>query len=246
MKSYFDSLFSIAHNNSPLEQIALVEIYSKMVNDYLLVDDRMSMAHSVELRVPFLDKDLVEYMFTIPGKIKIKHNVTKYLFRLAMKPYLPKKIIEKRKWGFTVNSFEQFKKDLKFVAFDVKIGDNWLDVPNAESIVQSLGLDFVWYIKCDTNIDKLNEYRDNLQEKFIRFFDNQQQSLDLFVDANRTRREAIDDQRRNLDIKFEELGTGIDTAAETLTTNINTNTGNVTTSVKQILKDVDDVIKTIK
>lgn len=96
------------------------------------------------------------------------------------------------------------------------------------------------------NLDTLNKYRDNLQEKFIRFFDDQQQSLDLIIDANRTRREAIDDQRRNLDIKFEELGTGIDTTTETLTMNVNTNTGNVTTSVKQILKDVDDVIKTIK
>lgn len=96
------------------------------------------------------------------------------------------------------------------------------------------------------NLDTINEYRDNLQEKFTRFFDDQQQSLDLFVDAKRTGREAIDDQRRNLDIKFEELGTGIDTAGETLTMNVNTNTGNVTKSVKQILKDVDDVIKTIK
>ena len=96
------------------------------------------------------------------------------------------------------------------------------------------------------NSEILNDYRSNLQEKFTRFFDDQQQSLDLFIDANRTRREAADDQRRNLDIKFEELETSIDTATETLSTNVNTNTGNVTTSVKQILKDVDDVVKTIK
>ena len=96
------------------------------------------------------------------------------------------------------------------------------------------------------NLDTLNEYRDDLHEKFVKFFDNQQHTLDLFIDTNRTQRESIDDQRRTLDVKLEELGTGIDTAAETLTVNINTNTGNVTTSVKQILKDVDDVIKTIK
>jgi len=54
--------------------------------------------------------------------------------------------------------------------------------------------------------------------------------------------------RRNLSASsmIEELETGIDTAAETLQMNINTNTGNVTTSIKQILKDVDDVIETIK
>lgn len=96
------------------------------------------------------------------------------------------------------------------------------------------------------NLEMLDEYRENLEDKFTRFFDDQQQSLDMFVDANRTRREPVDDQRRNLDIKFEELSAGIDTAAETLTLNVNTNTENVTTSVKQILKDVDDVIKAIK
>ncbi len=96
------------------------------------------------------------------------------------------------------------------------------------------------------NTEMLDEYRNTLQEKFTSFFDNQQQSLDSFIDVNRSRREAVDDQRRNLDIKFEELGNTIDTATETLSTNINTNTGNVTTSVKNILRDVDDIIKTMK
>ena len=76
----------------------------------------MSMAHSVELRVPFLDKDLVEYMFHVPTDLKIRYNTTKYLFREAMRPFLPDRIIDKKKWGFTVNPYEQFKKDLKTVA----------------------------------------------------------------------------------------------------------------------------------
>ena len=87
-----------------------------MVNDYLLTDDRMSMAHSVEERVPFLDRDLVDFGFTLPVEMKIKNNQTKNLFREAMKPYLPPKIITKKKWGFTVNPYLQFKKDLKDTA----------------------------------------------------------------------------------------------------------------------------------
>ncbi len=116
--SYFDPLFGVlaAAGVPALDAVSVVEFHSKMVNDYLLVDDRMSMAHSVELRVPFLDKDLVEYMFTLPAALKMKHNHTKYLFRKAMQPYLPPQILHKKKWGFTVNPYEQFKKDLKNVA----------------------------------------------------------------------------------------------------------------------------------
>lgn len=74
------------------------------------------MAHSVEERVPFLDRDLVDFGFTLPVEMKIKNNQTKNLFREAMKPYLPPKIITKKKWGFTVNPYLQFKKDLKDTA----------------------------------------------------------------------------------------------------------------------------------
>ena len=116
VREYFTPLFEQAKHLPAVDAIAYVEFHSKMVNDYLLVDDRMSMAHSVELRVPFLDKDLVEYMFHVPTAMKIKYNTTKYLFREAMRPYLPAKIIDKKKWGFTVNPYEQFKKDLKTVA----------------------------------------------------------------------------------------------------------------------------------
>jgi asparagine synthase (glutamine-hydrolysing) len=116
VSDYFTPLFQQASHLPPVDAIAYVEFQSKMVNDYLLVDDRMSMAHSVELRVPFLDKDMVEYMFSVPTRLKLRKNTTKYLFREAMRPYLPEKIISKKKWGFTVNPYDQFRKDLKTVA----------------------------------------------------------------------------------------------------------------------------------
>ena len=102
--------------NTPLDRVLLAEFNSKMVNDYLLVEDRMSMSHSVEERVPFLDRNLVDYGFSIPIEYKIKNGQTKALFRKSMEPLLPKKIVKKKKWGFTVNPYLQFKKDLKQVA----------------------------------------------------------------------------------------------------------------------------------
>lgn len=112
----FDRFFNKTNHLSPLDQVMFTEFHTKMVNDYLLVEDRMSMSHSVEERVPFLDLDLVKFGFSIPVEIKIKNNQTKNLFRKAMKGKLPDKILDKKKWGFAVNPYLQFKKDLKETA----------------------------------------------------------------------------------------------------------------------------------
>lgn len=51
--------------------------------------------------------------------------------------------------------------NLRFVAFDVQIGDNWLDVPRAEAFVRTLGLDFVDYVEVETDLELLNTIRDS-------------------------------------------------------------------------------------
>ena len=112
----FEAYFRDASSLSALEQVYHAEIHSKMVNDYLLTEDRMSMAHSVEERVPFLDLELVEFAMTIPDYQKMKGNYTKYLLRKAMSERLPEKIRQKKKWGFTFNPYLQFQKDLKQTA----------------------------------------------------------------------------------------------------------------------------------
>ncbi len=101
---------------TPLDSVYQAEFHTKMVNDYLLTEDRMSMAHSLEERVPFLDPDLVKLGFSIPASVKMKRNKTKYLLRKAMKSYLPPAILEKKKWGFSFNPYLQFQKDLKETA----------------------------------------------------------------------------------------------------------------------------------
>lgn len=112
----FTQFFNQVPDLKALDQVLYTEFNTKMVNDYLLTEDRMSMANSVEERVPFLDKDLVEYAFNIPHELKIKNGQTKYLFRKAMEGKLPKENITKKKRGFSVNPYLQFKKDLGEVA----------------------------------------------------------------------------------------------------------------------------------
>lgn len=55
---------------------------------------------------------------------------------------------------------ETYGKDIRFVVFDVKVGGVWLNVPKAEIVAQSLGLDFVPYVRCSTDITTLNAERD--------------------------------------------------------------------------------------
>ncbi len=116
IKDEFSSFFDESSKLSSLDQVLYTEFHTKMVNDYLLVEDRVSMSHSVEERVPFLDIDLVNFGLSIPVHLKIKNNQTKYLFRKAMRGKLPDKILDKKKWGFSVNPYLQFKKDLRETA----------------------------------------------------------------------------------------------------------------------------------
>lgn len=122
----FQKYFDHVKDRSPLDQVLFTEFHTKMVNDYLLVEDRMSMANSVEERVPFLDRDLVNFGFRIPIELKIRNNQTKFLFRRAMENVLPPRIISKPKWGFTFNPYLQFKKDLKS-EFEDKVTQDYIE-----------------------------------------------------------------------------------------------------------------------
>ena len=113
VESEFSDLANSFSDQSAMDQVFGIEFQTKMVNDYLWTEDRMSMSHSVEERVPFLDRDLVDFAFSIPAGLKMKGGRKKSLLRSSMSPLLPKEIIEKKKWGFAVNPYLQFQKDLK-------------------------------------------------------------------------------------------------------------------------------------
>jgi asparagine synthase (glutamine-hydrolysing) len=112
----FDSFFHDRHRHV-LERALVAEMRTKMVDDFLLNEDRTSMASGLEVRVPFLDRDLVRFAMTIPVDLRIRGNLTKSIFRRAMQPYLAEHTIQKKKWGFTFDPHQQFvHKDLRTVA----------------------------------------------------------------------------------------------------------------------------------
>lgn len=97
------------------EQALDWDFATKMVDDFLLVEDRMSMAHSLESRVPFLDNELIDVAFSLPLESKFgtgRENVGKAVLREAMKDLLPRRVFEKEKQGFTMPAYRFAKNEL--------------------------------------------------------------------------------------------------------------------------------------
>ncbi len=105
-KPYFDN------NLSFIDQILLADFKVKMVDDFLYVDDAMSMANSLEGRYPFLDRDLIEFAFTIPHKYKFHRNEGKYVLKKVMRKILPVRVLDKMKQGFGGNVGMQFSQEI--------------------------------------------------------------------------------------------------------------------------------------
>jgi asparagine synthase (glutamine-hydrolysing) len=84
-----------------------------MCEDVLVKVDRMSMAHSLEVRSPLLSKKVIEKAFTIPANIKISSRQTKALLRKLLEPHLPKSITKLPKRGFHIPLDEWLRNDWK-------------------------------------------------------------------------------------------------------------------------------------
>ena len=102
------------HEKGLFNKIFYTDIKMYLCDDLLVKDDRMTMLNSIECRVPFFDKELVEFAATIPASFKINGLGTKYLLRKALVKHskLPELIIKRKKRGFGVPIQRWFKKDL--------------------------------------------------------------------------------------------------------------------------------------
>lgn len=83
-----------------IEKMVFYDMFSSLSDNLLLCEDKMSMAASVEARVPFLDVDFITEALTIPVNLKIKNNTSKYILKKACEKYLSKDIIYQPKIGF--------------------------------------------------------------------------------------------------------------------------------------------------
>lgn len=81
----------------------LLEIRSSLPDELLMYADKLSMAHSLEVRVPYLDRTVVEYVQRLRANLKVRNGTRKWLHRSVCRKYLPARILKRKKRGFAVN-----------------------------------------------------------------------------------------------------------------------------------------------
>jgi asparagine synthase (glutamine-hydrolysing) len=97
---FFDLLKNIPLEKNNLNQMLYWEMRTFLVDHNLNYTDKLSMAVGVEVRVPFLDQELVEFSTIIPPELKLKGSETKYILKKMMEKYLPHEVIYRSKTGF--------------------------------------------------------------------------------------------------------------------------------------------------
>lgn len=101
-KKEFDSIFKEFKNGDELNAQMLSDTFNYLQDDILLLTDKMTMANSLECRVPLLDHRLVELSWQVPSKFKIKNNERKFIFKKLLEKKLPHELIYRKKEGFGV------------------------------------------------------------------------------------------------------------------------------------------------
>jgi len=95
-------LYQESRGYDPVDRMQYIDIHTWMRGDILLKADRVTMAHSLELRVPFLDKEVFEVASKIPTNLKTAGGTTKYILRKAAEGVVPEHVLSRKKLGFPV------------------------------------------------------------------------------------------------------------------------------------------------
>ena len=101
-----------------LDRLQYVDIKVYLPDDILVKVDRMSMAHSLEVRVPFLDLDIVEFAASLPSAARVNGWTKKFILKQAVKRLLPDQIINGRKRGFNVPLAGWMRRELRELVHD--------------------------------------------------------------------------------------------------------------------------------
>jgi len=121
MRHYFD-----AHPSATLLQRLLYADVKTYLHELLMKQDQMSMAASIESRVPFLDHKLVEFSTALPDRLKLHGWTTKYVLREAMRGVLPEAILRRSKMGFPVPLGRWFREAFRPMLDEFVLGERIL------------------------------------------------------------------------------------------------------------------------
>lgn len=155
--------YNRARKYDKVTKMQYIDINLWLVGDILLKADRMSMANSLELRVPFLDKEVWKVASTIPSKLRVNRKNTKYALRQAALRHLPEETAQKEKLGFPVPTRvwlrdekfynivkEEFKSPTAQKFFNIDVIMDWLDdhyegLADTSRKVWAIYVFLIWY-----------------------------------------------------------------------------------------------------
>jgi asparagine synthase (glutamine-hydrolysing) len=114
----FLQVFREANADDPLDRVFYCDAKTYLPDDILALTDRLSMCHSLEVRVPFLDHQLFEFTATIPSDLKLKWLRKKYLLKRALADRVPAPVLTHRKQGFVGPLPEWLRGELRSHVID--------------------------------------------------------------------------------------------------------------------------------
>ncbi|MCB2008847.1 MAG: amidotransferase 1, exosortase A system-associated [Burkholderiaceae bacterium] len=138
----FDRHAAKAGTDDPLALIQYLDYKTYLVGDINTKVDRASMAHSLEVREPLMDHELIDWLATLPTSHKIVGQEGKYLFKKSMEPHLPNDVLYRPKMGFSVPLARWFRGPLRQRVQDAILGDRlrstgWFDSGYLQHLVQA-------------------------------------------------------------------------------------------------------------
>jgi asparagine synthase (glutamine-hydrolysing) len=129
-------LLARAGSSDAVERRLYADFHSYLPDDLLVKEDRMSMAWSLEARVPFLDDRLLDFAARLPTHLKVRRLTTKYLLKRVAERYLPAEIVHRPKHGFAVPVAEWLRGPLAGFAREALLegGSGWLRRGTVETL----------------------------------------------------------------------------------------------------------------
>lgn len=116
-----------ANTDDPLSLIQYLDLKTYLAGDINTKVDRASMAHSLEVREPLMDHELVQWLAGLPGSLKVSGGEGKHLLKKTMEPFLPRDVLYRRKMGFAVPLAAWFRGPLREYARDRLRGERLAD-----------------------------------------------------------------------------------------------------------------------
>jgi asparagine synthase (glutamine-hydrolysing) len=129
LKDFYPRRKTILHNipdKEDINDILFTDMNLVLPNDMLTKVDLMSMANGLEVRVPFLDYEFVNFMFSLPGEYKLKGSMRKRIIKDAFRSMLPKKLYHRSKKGFEVPLLKWFRNEMKSLIVDDLLSEKFI------------------------------------------------------------------------------------------------------------------------